>query len=96
MEYSIERVRALSEMARIALSIEEERELCRSLGALHAIAETLERAPIDAEADDPFLNARHLSDLREDRAVASAGSTVWLEASESADGFFTVPRAVEE
>ena len=96
MDYSIERVRALAEIARIVLTEEEEGQLCHSLGALHGIAEILEQAPIDAEADDPFLNARPLSDWREDRAMQWDGYGAWAEAVESADGFFTVPRVVEE
>ncbi|MBQ9784745.1 MAG: hypothetical protein IJW29_04520 [Clostridia bacterium] len=96
MEYSVERVRALSEMARIALTNEEVEDMRRSLGALHALAEALEYAPVDETADDPFLNARPLDEWREDRAVSGAESRVWLTASESADGFFTVPRVVEE
>ena len=89
MEYTIERVRALAQTARITLSREEEERLCRELGALHAIAEVLERAPIDSEADDPLLGAIPLSAWREDRAVA-------CDADQTADGYFRVPRAVEE
>ncbi len=96
MEYSIERVRALAQIARIALTKDEETALCRSLGALHGIAQILDSAPIDATVDDPFSNAVPLSAWREDLAAEWEGYTAWAEAAASEDGFFTVPRVLEE
>lgn len=96
MEYSAERVRALSDVAHIALSDEEVQRLRRELGALRALADVLENVPVETEGADPFLNAVPLDGLRADRAIKSENSETWLSASKSEDGFFIVPRAVEE
>ena len=95
MIYSTERVLTLSKIAHIALSQEETEAMRHSLGKLHGFAEALQNAPIEAEAEDPFLDAVGLEALRED-CVEMRISPKELCAGTAETGYFTVPRTVEE
>ena len=89
MEYDVERVRALSKIARVALSEEEVVRLSREMGAMREMADALRMLPEGAVDADLLANAVPLSELREDVVCECADVSV-------EGGFFTVPRTVEE
>ena len=97
MKYSAERIRELARVARISLSDDEVEELRGGLGALHAFAEILEKfPPVDASAEDPLADPVSLSALRADVCGECLLKEELPAIELVAEGYFRVPRAVEE
>lgn len=91
-----ETVRQVAEMARLALS-EEEIELFREqLGSILEYAEVLNE--LDTEGVEPTAHAAHVKNvLRDDQVRPSLPKeAVLANAPEAQEGYFRVPRIMEE
>lgn len=95
MSYSIEQIRTLAAQARLFMTEEEMRRYALELDELLAVADALTDAP-DAELPDAFLQARTLTEWRTDAVKDTAADRAILLRACGEDGYFNVPRAVEE
>ncbi len=96
MTYTIERIRALAEISHITLGAGEAERLQKELDGMHALAETLQEAPLADAAEDPFLDAVPLAALREDVVGDCLPAEALLSADAQGNRYFTVPRTVRE
>ncbi len=96
MIYTTEKIQALAAMSHIALSEAEVERMRHELGAMHAFAEALQNAPLEAEGEDPFLDSVPLSALREDIPGTCLPPERLLPGKGLDTPYFTVPRTVEE
>ena len=95
MSYSKEQIRALAAQSHLFMTDDEAERYAVELDDMLAVADALKEIP-EAVLCDSFLQARELSDLREDKTDDTpADKTLLLRACRE-DGYFSVPRAVEE
>ena len=95
MRYSIERIRALAEQAHLFMTEEELSRYAAELDELLSVADALKDAP-ETALPDPFSQARTLTEWRGDAVADTPADRVLLLFSCGEDGYFNVPRAVEE
>lgn len=95
MSYSIERIRALAAQAHLSMDEEELKRYASELDELLVVADALADAPED-EYSDSFSQARTLTEWREDAVKDAAADRELLLRACGEDGYFNVPRAVEE
>ena len=97
MKYTKERICALAQIARIAVTDEEAERLCSELDEMQRFADVLQNAPQEADREDPFLDAVDMDALRPDGTETSLpGEEALAAAPMSRDGYFLVPRVLEE
>lgn len=97
MKYTKERIYALAQIARINLTEEEAERFCLELDEMRNFADVLQNAPQEADGEDPFLDAVGTDALRPDRPGESLSQKEALSAAPvSQDGYFFVPRVLEE
>ena len=95
-EFSLSDLMDLEKVCRLSIPEEERSEFVESLREMISLASLLKDAPTDREPYSGNLEVR-LSDLRADQAEPSFSRDVLLsEASDVTDGFFRVPRTVED
>lgn len=96
MKYTEEQIRELARDARILLTDREAAQYADELEQLAALAEVLCEVPT-AETRDGTSRCLSMADLRSDTAVQELSRDALMRMSaRSRDGYFTVPRAVEE
>ena len=94
MEYTLERIEALAAAARITLTKEEAEQMKTALDRMRGVADALCDTDV---APDPFFGAVGLARLREDTVVSGLSQKESLApAPLCEDGYFVVPRTVEE
>lgn len=97
MKYTKERIYALAKIARIAVTEEEAERFCLELDEMRKFADVLQNAPQETDREDPFLDAVGKDSLRPDRLGSSLTREEALSAAPaSRDGYFFVPRVLEE
>lgn len=97
MKYTKERIYELARIARIAVTDEEAERFCRDLNEMRQYADVLQNAPQETDREDPFWDAVSMEALRPDHTEASLPKEEALAAAPvSRDGYFLVPRVLEE
>ena len=95
MSYSKEQIRALAVQAHLSVTEAEAERYATELDDMLAVADALKEAP-ETELPDPFLQARLLTELREDVVTVPSADQALLLRACCEDGYFSVPRTVEE
>lgn len=98
MDISKERITELAHAAQIGLSPEETARFAEDLTALTALADALLEIPMNKEGrETDGIDAVSLAALREDRVAPCLPRETALHAApHSRDGYFVVPRTVED
>lgn len=95
-EFSLSDLMELEKICRLSIPEEERPEFVESLRGMISLASLLRDVPMEGEPYSGNLEVR-LSDLRADQAEPSFSREVLLSgATNVSDGFFKVPRTVED